>query len=81
MASVNILKAKDSILVKTIRTSSKGEFAVSGIPAGNYIIMVSYPQYADFTDKLTLGAAPSILKIALDTKAHLLKEVVFKLIL
>ena len=78
MASVNILKAKDSILVKTIRTSSKGEFAVSGIPAGNYIIMVSYPQYADFTDKLTLGAAPSILKIALDTKAHLLKEVIVK---
>ena len=78
MASVNILRAKDSILVKTIRTSSKGEFAVSNVPAGNYIIMVSYPQYADFTDKFTLGAAPSILNIALDTKAHLLKEVIVK---
>jgi len=78
MASVNILKAKDSVLVKTVRTSSNGAFTISSIPAGNYIIMVSYPQYADFTDKVTLGAAPSILKIALDTKAHLLKEVIVK---
>ena len=78
MASVNILRAKDSVLVKTVRTSSKGTFAVSNIPAGNYIIMVSYPQYADFTDKLMLSSEPSTLTIALDTKAHLLKEVIVK---
>jgi hypothetical protein len=78
MATVNILKAKDSILVKTIRTSSKGEFAVSNIPTGNYIIMVSYPQYADFTDKITVGATPLTLSIAIDTKAHILKEVIVK---
>lgn len=78
MASVNILRAKDSVLVKTVRTSSKGTFAVSNILAGNYIIMVSYPQYADFTDKLMLSSEPSTLTIALDTKAHLLKEVIVK---
>jgi hypothetical protein len=78
MASVNILKAKDSVLVKTVRTSSNGAFTISSIPAGNYIIMVSYPQYADFTDKIILGVAPTTLKIALDTKAHLLKEVIVK---
>jgi hypothetical protein len=78
MASVNILSVKDSLLVKTVRTSSKGAFSISSIPVGNYIIMVSYPQYADFTDKLTLSAAPTTLNIALDTKAHLLKEVIVK---
>jgi hypothetical protein len=78
MASVNILKAKDSVLVRTVRTSSNGAFTISSIPAGNYIIMVSYPQYADFTDKIILGVAPTTLKIALDTKAHLLKEVIVK---
>jgi len=78
MASVNILRAKDSVLVKTVRTSIKGAFAVSNIPAGNYIIMVSYPQYADFTDKLILSATPTTLNIALDTRAHLLKEVIVK---
>ena len=65
MASVNILRAKDSVLVKTVRTSSKGEFAIERIAAGNYIIMVSYPQYADFTDKITVGATPTVLNICL----------------
>jgi hypothetical protein len=78
MASVNILRAKDSVLVKTVRTSSKGEFAVERIAAGNYIIMVSYPQYADFTDQITVGATPTVLNIAIDTKAHILKEVIVK---
>ena len=78
LASVNILRAKDSVLVKTVRTSSKGEFAFERIAAGNYIIMVSYPQYADFTDKITVGATPTVLNIAIDTKAHILKEVIVK---
>jgi hypothetical protein len=78
LASVNILRAKDSVLVKTVRTSSKGEFSVSSLAVGNYIIMVSYPQYADFTDKITVGATPTVLNIAIDTKAHILKEVIVK---
>ncbi len=78
LASVNILRAKDSVLVKTVRTSSKGEFVIERIAAGNYIVMVSYPQYADFTDKITVGATPTVLNIAIDTKAHILKEVIVK---
>ena len=78
LASVNIVRAKDSVLVKTVRTSSKGEFAIERIAAGNYIIMVSYPQYADFTDKITVGATPTVLNITIDTKAHILKEVIVK---
>ena len=78
LASVSILRAKDSVLVKTVRTSSKGEFSVSSLAVGNYIIMVSYPQYADFTDKITVGATPTVLNIAIDTKAHILKEVIVK---
>lgn len=78
LASVNILRAKDSVLVKTVRTSSKGEFSITSLAVGNYIIMVSYPQYADFTDKITVGTTPIVLDIAIDTKAHILKEVIVK---
>ena len=78
LASVNVLRAKDSVLVKTVRTSNNGEYSISSLPVGNYIIMVSYPQYADFTDKITVGAAPTVLNIAIDTKAHILKEVIVK---
>ena len=74
MASVNILRAKDSVLVKTVRTSSKGEFAIERIAAGNYFVMVSYPQYADFTDQITVGATPTVLNIALIPKPIFLKK-------
>jgi hypothetical protein len=78
LASVNVLRAKDSVLVKTVRTSNNGEFTIASLPAGNYIVMVSYPQYADFTDKITVGSTPLTLSIAIDTKAHILKEVIVK---
>jgi len=78
LASVNVLRAKDSVLVKTVRTSNNGEFNIASLPVGNYIVMVSYPQYADFTDKITLSSTPLTLSIAIDTKAHILKEVIVK---
>ncbi len=78
LASVNVLRTKDSVLVKTVRTSNYGEFNIASLPVGDYIVMVSYPQYADFTDKITVGAAPTVLNIAIDTKAHILKEVIVK---
>jgi hypothetical protein len=78
LASVNVLRAKDSVLVKTVRTSNTGEFTIASLPVGNYIVMVSYPQYADFTDKITVGSTPLTLSIAIDTKAHILKEVIVK---
>ena len=78
LASVNVLRAKDSLLVKTVRTSNNGEFSIASLPVGNYIIMVSYPQYADFTDKITVEGRPLTMSIAIDTKAHILKEVIVK---
>ena len=78
LASVNVLRAKDSLLVKTVRTSNNGEFSIASLPVGNYIIMVSYPQYADFTDKITVEGRPLTLSIAIDTKAHILREVIVK---
>jgi hypothetical protein len=78
LASVNVLRAKDSVLVKTVRTSNNGEFTIASLPVGNYIVMVSYPQYADFTDKIAVGSTPLTLSIAIDTKAHILKEVIVK---
>jgi hypothetical protein len=78
LASVNVLRAKDSVLVKTVRTSNNGEFSIASIAVGDYIVMVSYPQYADFTDKITVEGTPLTLSIAIDTKAHILKEVIVK---
>ena len=79
-ASVNLLRAKDSVLVKSIRTDKEGKFQFSNVYVGKYLLMVSYPQYADYIDKIELadGLNKDLIKIQLNTKAHLLQEVIVK---
>jgi hypothetical protein len=79
-ASVSILRAKDSVLVSSTRADKDGQFNLLAKTAGNYILMVTYPQYASYVDQILLNGATDLnLKtIYLNTKAHLLKEVIVK---
>src|SRR6476646_6010015 len=51
---------------------------MSNIPAGIYVIMITYPKYADFADEVKLTAAKpfDLGKVSLLTRAILLKEVI-----
>jgi hypothetical protein len=42
----------DSVLVKFTRTTGSGEFRFSGILKGKYLLLVTYPAYADYVDEL-----------------------------
>jgi len=44
-ATVSLLKAKDSSLVKGALTDSKGQYQISGISAGNYLVSISVIAY------------------------------------
>ena len=79
-ASVSILRAKDSVLVSSTRAGKDGQFNLLAKTAGNYILMITYPQYASYVDQILLNGATDLnLKtIYLNTKAHLLKEVIVK---
>jgi len=76
-AVVNLLRSKDSVLYKFSRTKANGEFEIKDIQAGNYLILVSYPTYADYYDKVDLqeNAIIDLKKVQLTTKAHLLSDV------
>ena len=54
-ASISIIKAKDSILVKHTRSNADGSFSLQNVPKGNYVLMVTYPKYADFFDNLDVN--------------------------
>ncbi len=79
-AVVAILQPKDSVLVKFTRTNSLGEFELTPLPPGKFILMVTYPKFADYLDDITieenqqknLGSIPVILK------SQLLQEVIIK---
>jgi uncharacterized surface anchored protein len=72
-ASVNLLRAKDSVLLNAIRADKEGRFEFTNVKAGKYVLMVSYPQYADYVDKIEVDKDIDLNKIYLNTKAHLLK--------
>ena len=76
-AVVTLLKKSDSLLVEFTRTNPNGGFTLQNIPVGPYVIMITYPKYADFADEVNLTAEPFDLgTIALPQKALLLKEVI-----
>ena len=77
-ASIVLLNLKDSVLYKTTRTQDDGHFDLSEVNKGSYILMIAYPQYADYLEKIELNESVDLNIIPLNTKVHLLKEVIIK---
>ncbi|MBY0347218.1 MAG: TonB-dependent receptor, partial [Hydrotalea flava] len=78
-AVVAVLRANDSVLLHFTRTHKNGSFEMNAIPAVKSIVMVSYPNYADFIDTLFIKPGQIFIdlgNIYLETKAHLLQEVI-----
>lgn len=79
--TVTVLNAKDSILRAYTRSAADGSFSISGLPAGNYLLWVTYPDYASYEDSFTLGGANrehNFGNINMQDKAHLLGSVVIR---
>ena len=77
---VSIIRKTDSVLVSFSRTDARGDFRFDKISHGEYIMMVTYPKFADYVDILKVGAAPELAlgRIILTPKSELLKEVVVR---
>ncbi|NIG53845.1 outer membrane beta-barrel protein [Chitinophaga sp. Cy-1792] len=79
--AVILIKARDSMLVQAVRTGNDGRFQINKIDTGKYIVLISYANYADYTEFVYLQTAQQQIdlgKIAMTTKAHLLQEVVVR---
>lgn len=74
-ASVRVLAARDSSVVKAVVTNASGQFAVSGLKAGKYIVEASYVGFSPQTLDITMTDADRRLKsFALNESAIALKE-------
>jgi hypothetical protein len=79
-AVVSIIHPGDSILVRFARTQKDGSFALSNIPNKPFILLVTFPGYADYADqvkdsnntKIDLGLIP------LTKKSQLLEAVIVR---
>ncbi|WP_348798382.1 outer membrane beta-barrel family protein [Flavobacterium adhaerens] len=80
-ASISLLREKDSILVKFTRATENGYFELNNIKDGKFILLVSYPKYADFVDQFSVDSTQLIKdygRINLVDKGKLLSEVIIK---
>ncbi|MBN9384857.1 MAG: TonB-dependent receptor family protein [Chitinophagaceae bacterium] len=76
--SVILLQKSDSIIVRHIRTDKIGHFELKDIRPGRYLLLVTYPSYADYADELEIkDSLPHVLHpISMVLKSKLLEEVV-----
>lgn len=78
-AMVMLLDARDSILVDYARADEQGRFTLQKPANGNYLLVASYPRYADFSQTITGGKESSDLgNLKLMSMVHLIEEVVVK---
>lgn len=80
-ATIAILNAKDSTLYKFTRAGINGAFSISSVKKGKYILLLSYPEYADYVLPFALDSVKisfDFKQINMKLKANLLKEVIIK---
>jgi hypothetical protein len=76
---VALLTPKDSILYKFTRSDKNGNFDLKNVKAGNYIVMTSHRQYADYLEDITVNEIVKNLgTIDLVSKINALREVIIK---
>ncbi len=79
-ASISVLRAKDSILVKFTRANTEGKFNIDKLKPGNYLLLITYPDYADYIEKFSLEQSQNkdFGNFNLLLKSRLLQDVIFK---
>lgn len=78
-AVISLLQKKDSTLTHFTRTDASGAFHIQGVAPGKYVVLVTFPRFADFADEIEVGEKEVDLgKIALTLKSTLLKEVIVR---
>ncbi|MBN9350901.1 MAG: outer membrane beta-barrel protein [Chitinophagaceae bacterium] len=76
LAVVSFLNASDSTLASFVRTDNLGNFS-DALPEGSYLMLVTYPSFADYVFPLKVNRQPINLgKIILTPKAKLLETVI-----
>jgi hypothetical protein len=80
-ASIVILNKKDSVIQAFTRSKADGNFMLNQLSSDNYILLATYPNYADYTEEFVLDSN-HLLKdfgnIKLTPLSVLLNEVIIK---
>ncbi|MES2807532.1 MAG: outer membrane beta-barrel protein [Bacteroidota bacterium] len=80
-ATIYVLNAKDSTMRKYVYTTAGGFFSIKDLPQGEFILLATYPDHAQFAEKFSLGAEQQVHDfgaINMPLSARLLQEVIIR---
>lgn len=78
-ASVSLVRASDSVLSTFTRTANDGSFVLKPDTAGVYFLIVAYPQFLDYIDKITVSKPlTDVGEVSVFSRSTLLNEFVLK---
>ncbi len=78
-ASIMLLRPADSVLLKFTRSNSLGAFRFKNLDTGNYLVVITHPTFADYTELVKVEAGEvSKVSTYMIQKAVALKEFIFK---
>lgn len=76
-AAVTLLRAEDSVLATYARAKADGTFALEVNKQGKYLLMVTFPSFADYIDIINVTKTTTNLgELPMVSRTHLLKEFV-----
>lgn len=78
LAAVTLLKKSDSTLVSFTRTSKEGTFRLAVPDSGSFVILVTYPRFADYMDDLKVSGSTDMGIVSMTPVSKLLDAVIVK---
>lgn len=80
-SSISVLNQKDSTLVDFTFVQENGSFSLNNLPSGQFILLVTYPGYADYVENFkldSLNKEKDFGKLSLTLMAKLLQDVIIR---
>ncbi|MFZ1264166.1 MAG: carboxypeptidase-like regulatory domain-containing protein, partial [Chitinophagaceae bacterium] len=71
-AVVSLLRKSDTTLAGFTRSNQDGKFVLPKIDTGQYVLLISFPRFADYMESLDIKADTDIGPISLTQKSKLL---------
>lgn len=77
---ITVLNLKDSTLVSFSRSDVSGNFILTQLPAGKFVVLITNPSFADYVENVELNGtdAVDLKKVSLTNKMKLLQEIIIK---
>lgn len=78
LATITLLRQSDSTLVSFTRSNKEGYFSFPGADTGRYVLLVTYPRFADYMEGIELSKKLDLGNVYMTPVSKLLNEVIVR---